>query len=145
MRVIVGVVVHHSAGAPDLTVEEVDREHRARGFSGIGYHWLVHLERDTWIVSPGRPEGIVGAHDLGQNIGTIGVCVAGDYTRGPVPPEAWRQLVLLVVWLCARYRLSAEAVEGHREHEPRTTPTACPGFDPATLRAAIAAQLGAVA
>jgi N-acetylmuramoyl-L-alanine amidase len=141
------VIVHHSAGPEHTTVTEIIAEHRRRGFRTIGYHVLLHrvAPGGRWTVSDGRPLSEVGAHDEGQNTGSIGVCIAGRYHLGPVDPAGWDLLVLQVALLCALHDLGADAVEGHREHEPSSSPTACPGFDPALLRAAVAEQLRRVA
>lgn len=133
------VIVHHSAGAPDTTVEDVRAFHKGqRGYSDIGYHAVVRLEGETWRVEPGRPVAVVGAHDGGQNTGSIGVCLFGRHDGGrPVPPAAWALLARICAGLLDAYGLPTSALEGHRENEPAHTPTACPGFDPADLRAAV--------
>ena len=153
MRAITLIIVHHSAGRDTETAEQVRAFHmtpppRGRGWRDIGYHWLVRRASpgsSTWLVEQGRSELIVGAHDADQNAHSIGICLAGDYTQGPVPPEARRALVDLVVATCRRYGLDAHQVEGHRENEPASTPTACPGFDPAALREEVRDQLALLA
>lgn len=134
MRRIRRIVLHHSAGRPEATVEDLRREHRARGWSDIGYHHLVHQVLGRWAVSPGRPVELAGAHDQGQNGDSIGVCVAGDYTQGPLPPAARDELLGVVRRLLAEHGLDVGAVEGHGEHEPVSSPTACPGYDVDELR-----------
>lgn len=148
MRSIRRLIVHHSAGPPSETVAAIRRFHTARppagrGWSDIGYHFIVRLEGGRWQVEPGRAVERAGSHDEGQNADSIGVCLLGDYSGGyPVPPAAWAALLALLAQLARQYGLRVDQVEGHREHEPSTTPTACPGFDPATLRAALAGVLG---
>jgi len=128
MRPIRRVIVHHTASAEETTVAQVDAWHRERGWSGIGYHWLVHrIPGGPWTVSPGRAEAVVGAHDAGQNADSIGVAVAGNYSSRPMSSEAWWVLCATVSDVCRRYLIEASAVEGHRENEPATTPTECPG------------------
>lgn len=145
MRPIRRVIVHHTAGPDTATAADVTRAHIARGFGTIGYHHLIHRTPAGWVRSDGRPEAQVGAHDQGQNGDSIGVSIAGRYHLGPVPAEGWAVLVGTVVDVCRRYRLTADQVEGHREYEPATTATECPGFDPALLRAAVAEQLASAA
>ena len=146
-RKIRRLIVHHSAGPITESVDQVRRFHMAappagRGWSDIAYHWYVWLlPGGVWTVSPGRPEEREGGHDAGQNADSIGVCIAGDYTKGPVDPDAWMTLVALVASICRRYGLTSNQVEGHKENEPASTPTACPGFDPACLREAVRRQL----
>jgi N-acetylmuramoyl-L-alanine amidase len=146
MRTVRKVIAHHSAGRDTATVADITRAHIARGFATIGYHHLVHrTPSGIWLASTGRPEARAGAHDEGQNADSIGVCILGDYTKGPVPADGWAVLVATVADVCRRYGLTADAVEGHGENEPRGSATACPGFDPALLRAAVAEQLRRVA
>lgn len=148
-RTIRKLIVHHSAGAPYTTAEEIRRYHTAappkgRGWRDIGYHRVIRQlapGADGWIVEPGRPDEQMGAHDDGQNADSVGVCICGDYTKGPIPLSGLLVLLEELVTLCRRYGLTAADVEGHKENEPATTPTACPGFNPAYLRALVAAGL----
>lgn len=149
MRTINRIIVHHGANPVTQGVEAVRTYHTAkppagRGWSDIAYHWYIwRLPAGCWTVSIGRPEEREGGHDTGQNADSVGVCIAGDYSKGaPVDPDAWAILIATVASICRRYGLTSAQVEGHRENEPPSTPTACPGFDPARLRAAVAVQLG---
>lgn len=149
MRTINRLIVHHSAGTPWTTAEQIRRFHTApppqgRGWRDIGYHRVIRQlaqGADGWVVEQGRPDEQMGAHDDGQNADSIGVCICGDYTKGPIPLAGLLVLLEELVVLCRRYGLTAVDVEGHKENEPSTTPTACPGFEPAQLRALLAAAL----
>lgn len=46
MRKITEIIIHCSATTEDkdFTVEDIDRWHRQRGFSGVGYHFIIRLE-----------------------------------------------------------------------------------------------------
>ena len=64
MRTITLIVIHCSAVRPDQTssAAQIDSWHRQRGWKlGIGYHYVV---RRNGEIEPGRPEWMVGAHDL---------------------------------------------------------------------------------
>jgi hypothetical protein len=151
MRSINRVIVHHSAGKTTETAAEVRRFHLSKGWNDIGYHWFLHRQpvgdalgrwvEGPWVLEQGRSEALAGAHDEGQNPDSIGVCIAGNYSRESVDPAGWIILVLTVVDICRRWGLTADQVEGHREHEPSSTPTACPGFDPERLRQAVRSRL----
>ena len=153
MRTIRRIIVHHSAGPDDETIAAIRAFHTAappkgRGWSDIGYHLVLRRAPElggAWTVNAGRALALEGAHDAGQNTDSIGVCICGDYSQAAVPWGAWLVLVGTVAALCKQYGLTSTAVEGHREHEPATTPTACPGFDPAQLRQAVAKALGELA
>ncbi len=148
MRTINRVIVHHGANPVTQGIEAVRTFHMAkppvgRGWSDIAYHWYLWCPPGSvWMVGKGRYEEREGGHDTDQNADSIGVCIAGDYTKGPVDPAGWAVLVGTVANICRRYGLTSEQVEGHKENEPSSTPTACPGFDPALLRAAVARCLG---
>lgn len=111
------LVVHHAAG--DMTAEAIHRAHRAQGWSGIGYHYVVQLDGS---VHRGRPEGRVGAHVAGHNSGTLGVCFSGNYeTRKAMPAkqlEAGRELLAAL-----RKKYPRAKVRGHKWF----VSTACPG------------------
>lgn len=135
MRSIDTIVVHHSASPSSWTVERIRKLHTSpatndpsKPWSDIGYHWV--LEADHLKVRPGRPEVRPGAHCKGHNASSIGICVTGDYTLGPVSEDVWRVLVEAVLAIMRRYELTPDRVFGHGE----LSATACPGFDPAALR-----------
>ena len=70
------LVVHCTATrlSQRVSVEDIDRWHKAQGWSGIGYHWYV--DRDGHIF-PGRSEREAGAHVKGYNHCSIGICYEG--------------------------------------------------------------------
>lgn len=86
-RYINEIIVHCSATAEgkDFTVSDIKKWHLQRGFSDIGYHWVVY--RDGTIVS-GRPESTSGAHCTGHNSISIGVCyIGGCASDGKTPKD----------------------------------------------------------
>jgi len=66
---------------------DIDEWHRARGWSGIGYHYVVLLDG---TVQKGRWVDYIGAHVKGHNKDTIGICYIGglDERHRPVY-DAW--------------------------------------------------------
>ena len=127
-RNIKEIIVHCSATpeGKDFTVSDIKRWHLQRGFSDIGYHWVVY--RDGTIVS-GRPESISGAHCTGHNSISIGVCYIGGCasdgktpkdTRTPAQKDA---LIKILKSLKSRY--AKASIHGHREFANKD----CPSFD----------------
>lgn len=57
-----------------VTVDEIRAWHLARGFSDIGYHWVIYPDG---ACAPGRSETEAGAHVKGANQGNIGICLNG--------------------------------------------------------------------
>lgn len=127
-RNIKEIIVHCSATpeGKDFTVSDIKRWHLQRGFSDIGYHWVVY--RDGTIVS-GRPESISGAHCTGHNSISIGVCyIGGCASDGKTPkdtrtPAQKESLIKVLKTLKNKYPKAS--IHGHREFANK----ACPSFD----------------
>ena len=89
MRNITEIIVHCSATPEgrEHTVADIDSWHRKRGWSGIGYHYVVHLDGK---VSKGRPIWKRGAHVAGRNTGTIGIVYIGGMDKNMKKPKDTR-------------------------------------------------------
>ena len=76
MREINLIVVHCSATRADRDFTENDLEvcHRHRGFNGAGYHFYIRKNGD---IKNTRPLEKPGAHVLGYNAHSIGICYEG--------------------------------------------------------------------
>lgn len=112
-RNIEKVIVHHSAsGSAVTTVEKIDRWHKDRGWSGIGYHYVIYPDGS---VNKGRHINKTGAHCRGHNTGSIGICVAGNFEIEPVTDTQKAGLFDLIEELLEKYELSWFDVYGHRE------------------------------
>lgn len=78
------IVIHHSA-SQDVSAAEIHRWHRQKGWSGIGYHFVVRLDG---TIEKGRPIETVGAHAGPEgNFDSIAVCLTGDFTKAAAPAE----------------------------------------------------------
>ena len=124
MRDIDLIVIHHSASGLHTTVEDIDKWHRDRGWSQIGYHRVIESDG---TVHDGRPVQIVGAHAKGSNQSSIGICVVGNNSKDT---EKWTQeqeeaLEKVVCYFIDLYPNAK--VMGHRD-TPRAA-TECPGID----------------
>lgn len=127
MRKINKIIIHCSAtkAGQHFTVEDIDRWHKARGFAKIGYHHVIYLDGS---VHAGRSESLLGAHCLGHNSTSIGICYIGGLDHNGQPhdtptPEQKTALTKLVDELKIRY--PEAKVYGHYEFAPK----ACPCFD----------------
>ena len=76
-RAIETIILHHSATPPtmDIGAEEIREWHLERGFSDIGYHEVIRIDGQ---IEAGRDRNVEGAHCLGHNQHTIGICLVGD-------------------------------------------------------------------
>ena len=135
------VVVHHSVSATTTTAEQIRAWHKARGFSEPGYHWLLREKSPgVWEIVDLRDEALQGAHARGHNPHSLGICVAGDYTRGPLSQGARDRLLGLLIWLCRQLALGPDQVRGHKETQ-RPGYTECPGFSMIPIRDALGRAL----
>ena len=66
MRPIDTIIVHCSATPEgrDVSVSEIRKWHKARGWSDIGYHFVITLDG---TMNVGRPIEKIGAHAKGYN------------------------------------------------------------------------------
>ncbi len=86
------IILHH-AEAKSASVEEVNRWHLERGWTGIGYHFYI---RKDGKVYRGRPEWAVGAHAQGHNSRAIGICCEGAYMTETMPKAQLDALKALI-------------------------------------------------
>lgn len=127
-RKITEIIVHCSATAEgkDYNVNQIRQWHLARGFSDIGYHYVIY--RDGTIHA-GRDEFVSGAHCTGHNYNSIGVCyIGGCAADGKTPRDTRteaqkRSLVNLLRDLKVKY--PDATIHGHRDFANK----ACPSFD----------------
>ena len=127
MRTINEIIVHCTATQEgrNFTVSQIRSWHLHRGFSDIGYHYVVYLDGS---VHAGRPIDRVGAHCKGHNAHSIGVCYVGGLdtigkpkdTRTAAQKAAMRALIDKL-----KAQFPAATVHGHREFAAK----ACPCFD----------------
>ena len=134
MRDINKIILHCSATPEDrkVTVEEIDKWHKERGFKSIGYHYVIYLDGSIY---KGREEDEIGSHTIGQNTNSIGICYIGgcDSKMNPKDTRTDAQkesLIMLVKNLLDKYELTSEDVYGHYQFAAK----ACPSFKIEDLR-----------
>jgi len=110
------IIMHHRAGNGD--VESIHRIHLGNGWSGIGYHFYV---RKDGSVYRGRPIGTVGAHCIGYNDKSIGVCFEGDFQNERMSEKQINAGERLISYLLSIYPSAQVA-----KHEDFCS-TLCPG------------------
>ena len=73
MRDINKIIVHCSATkeGQEFFADDIRRWHKARGFSDIGYHFVINLDG---VIEYGRDLKLTGAHCKGHNEASIGIC-----------------------------------------------------------------------
>jgi N-acetyl-anhydromuramyl-L-alanine amidase AmpD len=122
-------VVHcsDSEDSLDFGVHDIRKWHLERGFSDIGYHYVI---RRNGKVETGREESQVGAHVQGHNSHSIGICWVG---RSRISQEQLDSLYAILRGLCHKYNLDpTEDVLGHCELDNKKT---CPNLNMNLVRA----------
>ena len=125
---ITSIVVHCSdtPKGKHFTAKDIDLWHKERGWTKIGYHFVVLLDGKIEI---GRGILEVGAHAEGYNQNSIGVCYIGGAKGEDTRTDAQKKALLdLIKDLKAKYP-SIKQVLGHRD---TGSPKACPSFDAKT-------------
>jgi N-acetylmuramoyl-L-alanine amidase len=89
----------------------------------IGYHYGIELFQLHYEVLVGRMENEQGAHCIGQNHTSLGICFGGNFDIESPPEKQWNLGLRLVNSILYRYRLPVEAVYGHCDFANKT----CPG------------------
>lgn len=110
------IILHHAA--MNGSVEAVHNVHRAKGWSGIGYHFYV---RKDGKIYRGRPEYAIGAHASGSNYNSIGICAEGNFENETMSDAQKNSIKELVAYLKNKYKITT--VVRHRD----VGSTACPG------------------
>ena len=120
MREINLIVVHCYATRADRDFTENDLEvcHRHRGFNGAGYHFYIRKNGD---IKNTRPLEKPGAHALGYNAHSIGICYEGglDVRYRPADTRTeWQKHSLRVLIRTLLMDYPGCRVCGHRDLSP---------------------------
>jgi N-acetylmuramoyl-L-alanine amidase len=120
MRPIKLLVVHCSAtpAGRDIGRREIDVMHRQRGWSGIGYHYVIRL---NGTLEKGRQDSVAGAHVAGHNAYSIGICVVGGLgANGRAQDTVTPQQAVALEQLLLRLRADHPKARicGHRDLSP---------------------------
>lgn len=81
-----------------VTVDDIRSWHVQRGFSDVGYHYIIY---EDGSIHKGRDIKVAGAHCQGHNMNSIGICYIGGRnkrkqhvdTRTPEQKEALQALI----------------------------------------------------
>lgn len=110
----------------DVDIATITEWHKARGFATVGYH--LFIKRDG-TRQKGRDLNDIGAHVVGYNHNSVGVCMAGGVAADAKTPESnftdkqWATLLITLRELHEEYPRAV--IVGHRDLDPGK---ACPSF-----------------
>jgi len=129
VRAINKIVVHCSATREghDISTDTIRDWHvNDRGWSDIGYHYVVELDGKLVV---GRNIAKVGAHTKGHNANSIGICYVGGVESDGTTPKDTRtdsqKLSILNLITVLKSMYPNATVYGHRDFSTK----ACPSFD----------------
>ncbi len=121
------IILHHSQRAPDWP-EFIKERHIKRGFEDVGYHYLIGNKTKFSVngkLYKGRDEKFQGAHAIGFNANSIGICLIGDLDKNPPTQEQLNTLIKFLKEKIAEHKIPVQNILGHREL-PGVAKT-CPG------------------
>jgi N-acetylmuramoyl-L-alanine amidase len=128
MRNIKRVILHCSATAEgdDIDADTIRDWHLSRGWSDIGYHYVIRLDG---TIESGRPINKIGAHARGQNKDSVGICYVGGldssgHPKNTMTPEQRTSVNRICRALCQVLNKPL-TLHGHREYSSK----ACPSFE----------------
>lgn len=128
MRQITRIIIHCAATTPDqdVGVDDIRRWHRQLGWRDVGYHYVIRRDGRLEL---GRDIALAGAHAVGHNHDSIGICLAGGLNRQGVPDcnytrHQWQRLESLVRDLIKTTPTITDVL-GHRD---LNAGKACPCF-----------------
>jgi len=123
-RSINEIIIHCSASRHGITIKDIDRWHKARGWDGCGYNIVIESDgRVGW----GRDINTVGAHCKGHNSHSIGICMIGGDDGNKMykfNSEQLKELKIVIEGIFMTYGVMP--VVGHREYNKHKT---CPCFN----------------
>jgi N-acetylmuramoyl-L-alanine amidase len=128
MRKINEIIVHCSATreGQEISVDTIRQWHIRKGWSDIGYHFVIYLDGS---VHEGRPLERIGAHTIGHNRNSIGVCYIGgmnkEYTKAKDTRTTAQKESLKNLLMSYKNKYKDIKIYGHRDFANK----ACPSFD----------------
>jgi len=127
-RIINEIIVHCTATpeGKEYSVADIRRWHLKRGFSDIGYHYVIHLDG---TLENGRDVDLSGAHCTNHNAHSIGVVYVGGVAKDNKTPKDTRtneqKAALASLLMDLRHLYPTAKIHGHRDFANK----ACPSFD----------------
>ena len=131
MRDLKRIILHCSATPEgrEVSVETIREWHtdpspRGRGWSDIGYHYVIHLDGKIEL---GRPIEVQGAHVSGENEDSIGICYIGGVDAANEPKDTMtvlQEIAFVEIVKSLRLIFGKLSIHGHNEFSTK----ACPSF-----------------
>jgi len=130
------IIVHHSSSPDDgyrSNWNDIRRWHvDHNGWVDIGYHAGVESIGGVYEALMGRPWDVQGAHCLGHNANSLGICFVGNWNDAAPPEDQLRTGARLIKLWMRTHGITIDRVLAHRDYSS----TDCPGrmFDMERLK-----------
>ena len=121
------IIIHCTATMEGLDFKEkdIDAWHKAKGWKGCGYHYVIDLDG---TIEKGRDDNEIGAHCTGKNKNSIGVVYVGGLDKKGKPKDTRTKEQKEALWELLRQLLikyPKATIHGHNEFSNK----ACPCFN----------------
>lgn len=125
------IIVHHSGGtdanplqdSSNYTVDECNQDHKIRFnmLSSLGWYvGYTYFIDKAGVVTQTRKDGEEGAHTIGHNSDSIGICLAGNFDL-TLPTDAQiKSLTILMASKVAEFNIPLSAIVPHRHFATKT-------------------------
>lgn len=127
LRTIKKIIIHCTGTDIIHTTKDIRLWHRKRNFADIGYHFIIEkFSTDNSAIgqiSIGRPIQLVGAHCLGNNHDSIGICLVGENNFNN---RQFYSLSKLLSNLLVIFSLDLDDIYPHNFYNKNKS---CPNFD----------------
>lgn len=109
----------------DISASIIDQWHKDRGWREIGYNHFIKREGE---IEQGRSLVSSGAHTLGRNSDSVGVCYAGGMSVSGKPEDnitPMQMASILELFRAYKEVYPGIKISGHNQHNKKD----CPCFD----------------
>lgn len=119
------LIVHHTGGTDadpladtsEHTFAIVDAWHKQLGWGKIGYHYFIDK---TGLLTQGREDSEEGAHTIGYNLKSLGICLAGNFDVTMPTQAQINTLQKLLNDKQKQYSVPLEKIVAHRCFSSKT-------------------------
>lgn len=119
------IIIHHTGGTnanpkadtSHHTASIIKAGHLANGWKDIGYNYVI---TKNGVVEKGRAENQEGAHTIGYNSKSIGICISGNFDVTYPTVEQENALKELLGALQTKYKIPIENIVPHRKFARKT-------------------------
>jgi len=113
-----------------------DGKHFQKPWKDIGYHFVIEKIDNYLLVRVGRKINEIGAHTIGKNKDSIGICIVGNYDKREPAYNKYLLTAMLCRELMTYFNIHIRNIYPHRKF---ATYKSCPGkkFDMDKLKSLI--------